>query len=412
MVSARHNSAVNPALANDNADWGGNGTAPVRTAVSGFGRANAARYTDGTFVRTAYGAATVGLTYTLSVYVRTATFGFSGTAYIEWQDASHGALSYTGAGFSVSAGVVTRISVTDTAPASTAFAALIVGNETFAINTFDCTELLIEESATADTYFDGDTSGATWDGTAGNSASTLNDEQTISLGRAVETDTGQTLTASKTAAAGRATETDTARTLTASKTLTFGRASETDTSRPLVVAKELALTRASGTDTARPLTVTKTVIIGRATETSTASAVTAVKSLAVGRASETDAGQTVTASKTANLGRASDTGTARTLTVSKTAALGRAVETDTGRTLTTAPVTSIDLGRATEAATGRTLTLTKTVTIGRALESDTARTLTVTGGAEPEVLHSLGGTLIASNLGGVLLDTPLGGTLT
>lgn len=269
-MATRRNTCVNPALGNDNETWGGNGTAPVRTTTPGFGRPNAARYTDGTFARTAYGTASPTLDYTLSAYVRTATFAFSGTAYIEWQDASHGALSYTPNAFSVSAAVVTRISVTGNAPTGTVYAALIVGTETFSINTCDVTQVLVEQSATLLDYFDGDSPSASWDGTAGNSPSTLNDEQTISLGRATETDTGQTLTASKTATLTRAADTETARTWTAAKTLLLGRATETDTARTMAASNVIALSRASETSTAFTLTLAKTVTLGRAVETGTA----------------------------------------------------------------------------------------------------------------------------------------------
>jgi hypothetical protein len=267
---ARHNTCVNPSLGNDNATWGGNGSAPVRTAVTGFARPWAARYTDGTIVRTAYGTATPGLDYTLSADVRLATFALSGTMFIEWQDASHGALSYTGAAFSISAGVVTRISVTGTAPANTVYAAAIIGNESFNINTCDVSECLVEPVGTLGTYFDGDSPSASWDGTPGSSSSTLNDEQTVALGRATETDTGQALTASKTAALARAADTETARTLALAKTLLLGRATETDSARTLAASDVIALSRASETSTARALTVSKTLALGRAIETGTA----------------------------------------------------------------------------------------------------------------------------------------------
>jgi hypothetical protein len=177
-VATRHNTCINPCLSVDNANWGGNGTAPVRTAVTGFGRGFAARYSDGTFVRTAYGAAAPASTYTVSVSLRFPAFGVSGHIYIEWQNASHGALSYTSADYSTTAGAVTRISVTGVAPASTAFIAAIIDGESFSGNNLDVTMVLVEQTADLDTYLDGDTPGASWDGLAGASASTYVDTVT------------------------------------------------------------------------------------------------------------------------------------------------------------------------------------------------------------------------------------------
>lgn len=174
-MATRHNTCINPSLSVDNAGWGGNGTAPVRTAVSGFDRGFAARYTDGSFIRTQYGAATPALTYTVSLYLRFATFAVNGHIYIEWQDGSHGALSYTSADYSATFNAVTRVTVSGAAPANTAFAAIIIDGDSFSANTLDVTMVLIEPVADLDDYFDGDTAGAGWVGTAGASASTYVD---------------------------------------------------------------------------------------------------------------------------------------------------------------------------------------------------------------------------------------------
>ncbi|MGW6502963.1 hypothetical protein [Nonomuraea angiospora] len=211
-MADRHNACINPCLTNDNTGWGGNGTAPVRTAVSGFGRPNAARYVDGSFIRTQYGAATAGLDYTVSLYIRYATFNVNGSIYIEWQDASHGALSYTSTGYSATAGVVTRISVSGTAPANTAFIAIIVDGETFSANTVDATMVLIEQAASLGSYFDGDTANGSWNGAAGNSASTL------ASGSAVSGDVSQTITGAVTATGANAAAASASQTVTAALT--------------------------------------------------------------------------------------------------------------------------------------------------------------------------------------------------
>lgn len=172
-MTTRHNTCINPALANDVSGWAG-GSTPVQTTVTGFGRTTAARYTTGTFLTTASGAAVPASTYTLSAYVRSASFSISGNLYIEWLNAGAGVISDTaGSPYSAPLNTVTRLSITGVAPALTASCRLILDGVNFAVTTCDVTMLLIEQVGTLDTYFDGATPGATWDGTPGNSASTL-----------------------------------------------------------------------------------------------------------------------------------------------------------------------------------------------------------------------------------------------
>jgi hypothetical protein len=161
-------------MSNDVAGWGG-GSTPVRTAVTGFGRTNAARYTSGTFMWSAPGAASPGLAYTLSVYVRSASFNITGgSIYLEWLNSGGGVISDTGGvGYTATAGIVTRVNITGTSVASTAFARIIMDGVNYAVNACDVTMLLAEQVVTLDPYFDGDDVGAVWDGTPGNSSSTL-----------------------------------------------------------------------------------------------------------------------------------------------------------------------------------------------------------------------------------------------
>ena len=178
-MATRHNLCLNPALANNAAGWGG-GSTPARASVAGFGRPFAAEYTtSGSYASTAAsttGAVTVGLSYTLSAYARTATFNVnSGTLYVEWINAGGGGFGYPSAGFTLTAATVTRLSITAVAPANAVAARLIIDGINFSINTSHVTMALLEEAATLSTYFDGDTPGASWDGTVGNSASTLPD---------------------------------------------------------------------------------------------------------------------------------------------------------------------------------------------------------------------------------------------
>lgn len=182
-MATRHNLCTNPALKNGNTGWGGDGTAPVRTDVTGegFDRQYAARYTSGTFARTPAGAVTPALAYTLSFYryVGGAAGGGGNTIYIEWTRSAGGPV-YDSAGTSWTALTVQRFSITATAPALATTAALIIDGP-YATRTIDISQILIEQSGALDTYFDGDTSpGGSWDGADGNSASTFNDTTAVS----------------------------------------------------------------------------------------------------------------------------------------------------------------------------------------------------------------------------------------
>ncbi|NUP24020.1 MAG: hypothetical protein HOZ81_49795 [Streptomyces sp.] len=70
------------------------------------------------------------------------------------------------------------MSITGTAPASTTGLRLLHFSENYAVNPCNFTAVLYELSGSLGTYFDGNTAGASWDGTAGNSTSTLLDATT------------------------------------------------------------------------------------------------------------------------------------------------------------------------------------------------------------------------------------------
>jgi hypothetical protein len=176
-MATRHNTCQNPALANDNAGWSG-GSTPARTAVGGFGRPFAARYTTGTFSNSSRGGVVAGQQYTLSVYVYfdNAVANISGAVYVEWRNAGGGVLSYSNGSYNVPARTVSRVSITATAPANAAQASMITDNYNFSTGAADFSMVLVEQGATLLDYFDGDSPGASWDGTPGSSASTLPDD--------------------------------------------------------------------------------------------------------------------------------------------------------------------------------------------------------------------------------------------
>jgi hypothetical protein len=235
-VVARHNLCTNPALGVNVTGWGG-GSTPTLTAVAGFGRPNAARYTAGTFMWSAAGAAFAGLSYTVSAYIRTNTFNASGSAYVEWLNSGGGVIGDTpGAAYTTTSGVVSRVSVTGTSPANTASARLVMDGVNYSVNSADITMVMVEQVGTLDTYFDGGSPGATWDGTPGNSASTLSPGQSVVLGQAAELDTALPLGRRKSRTLGQPSEVDTATAITRAKSRTLGRSVETGTALALVTA--------------------------------------------------------------------------------------------------------------------------------------------------------------------------------
>ena len=180
-MATRHNACINPACANDVTGWGGAST-PTRTAVTGFDRPYAARYTSGTYATTAPGAVTAGLPHTLSVYAYFDVEGVAGgVTYIEWRRADNSVITYSNANFSVPGQQVVRLSNTATAPDEAAEAALIV-EFGFGGGAGDLTMVLIEAGSDLNEYFDGDSDGAFWDGTPGNSSSTLPELVPAALG--------------------------------------------------------------------------------------------------------------------------------------------------------------------------------------------------------------------------------------
>jgi hypothetical protein len=175
---SRQNLCTNPSLDNNNTGWGG-GETPVRTSVSGFPRSFAARYSTSTFMLGPSGTASAGNTYNVSVYVRPASFAITGTLAIQWNDGGGNEISETQISFpGTSAGTVTRVSISGTAPASTASLRLLHFGENYAVNLVDFTAVLYEQAGSLGTFFDGNSPGAVWDGTSGNSSSTLPDAAT------------------------------------------------------------------------------------------------------------------------------------------------------------------------------------------------------------------------------------------
>lgn len=181
-MATRHNTCVNPGLANNADGWAG-GSTPTRTAVAWFDRPFAARYTSGTFSNSARGAVVAGQTVTVSqyVYLDFPVATINGALFLEWRDAGESVITYDTGSYSVPGQAPGRQSITFTAPANAAFVSLISEGFNFGTGNGDFTMVLVEVGPDLLDYFDGDSDSAVWDGTPGSSSSTLEDSLTAVL---------------------------------------------------------------------------------------------------------------------------------------------------------------------------------------------------------------------------------------
>lgn len=176
LVLLRRNRCPNPCFKYNITNWSAIGGA-TRTAVSGFARPFAYRKTGSTgsfAIYSARASAVPGEVWTSSLYIRSNVartvapdldyYNGSGT-YISGQD---------GGFLNLVAGVVTRLSLAGTTPANTAQIQMsIYWDATSTSDVMDVTMLMHEKVAALDSYFDGDTVDASWDGLDGNSTSTF-----------------------------------------------------------------------------------------------------------------------------------------------------------------------------------------------------------------------------------------------
>jgi hypothetical protein len=298
-MADRHNLSPNPYCKNDNTGWTSNGTAPTRTDVTGLGfsRTWAAKYDDGSVAFSPQGAASAGLQYTVSVYVRPTVFTISGSIFVEFLNSGGGSLDFSSTAFTANANTVTRISHTHTAPANTAFVRFVITGENYGSNATYFTQHLIEQTGSLDTYFDGDSAGGSWDGADGNSASTL------SSGSAVSGDVTATTTASVTAtgsnaAAGAASPTSTAATTATGANAAAGAAAPTTTATVTATGANTAAGNTTSTATAGVTATGSNAATGAVAATTTASVTATATVVGLGATATTEAVVTATATLT------------------------------------------------------------------------------------------------------------------
>ncbi|MGH3096496.1 MAG: phage distal tail protein, partial [Streptosporangiales bacterium] len=176
----RRNASTNPALSVDDAGWHGDdgtGAAGARAAVSGFDRAYGFTVTAAAdTVKINTGTVVLGQkqTWTLSASV-SCSAADSLYVYAHFNDADGTYLGWVrNSSITVAADTVTRVAITAVAPTGAASGYLQAYFKDTAVgDVASMTMFLAEQADAAGEYFDGASSGASWEGTAGASASTL-----------------------------------------------------------------------------------------------------------------------------------------------------------------------------------------------------------------------------------------------
>lgn len=179
----RFNKCPNPAGKVNITNWATNRTLSRLTTLTGFARTTGGQISSGGSAGTEYyiipdrAVASAGQLWTGSIgFKLSATL--DANVFLLFLDASLNVLSAPAGGqFTATAGTPYRSFASGTAPTSTAQVGIQVSMIGGVLNTdtLQATQALLEQVGTNETYFDGDSPYASWDGTPGNSTSTLAD---------------------------------------------------------------------------------------------------------------------------------------------------------------------------------------------------------------------------------------------
>lgn len=176
-MTTRHNVCINPACGANVTGWAGGSTPTRSTGLAGLPVTTGAHYSANNFAQTPAGVASASVAYTGSFYVNNGagvalnsiTLYLAFTRSAGGDDFSHTTTVNLPTG-------VSRVSLTATAPANTTGVYMVLDTFNASLGSgVDLTACLLEAASSADTYFDGNTTNGSWDGTANNSASTLTD---------------------------------------------------------------------------------------------------------------------------------------------------------------------------------------------------------------------------------------------
>lgn len=178
-MATRNNYCPNPGMKNNVTGWGGGSTPTRSTGLTGLPRTTGAHYSASGFAQLpAVSGITVGPgeTWTLSVYFQNNTGSSLGSrAFYFVAQRSIGGDDFSQSVNFVLATGTTRLEITKVTPANTTGLYALVDSFNATVGSgVEITACLYEKvSGPADTYFDGDTASAVWDGVDGNSTSTL-----------------------------------------------------------------------------------------------------------------------------------------------------------------------------------------------------------------------------------------------
>lgn len=173
----RHNLCINPACGSNVTGWGG-GSTPTRSTgltVPGVTVTTGAHYSINSYAQTPSGVALPATAYTLSLYFQNNSGSNLGSKVIYFCSTRSAGGDDQSQTTTVALPIgTTRVSITKTTVALTTGVYMIV-------DSFDAsqgagcelTAVLFEQSASLGSYFDGNTAGASWDGTPNNSASSM-----------------------------------------------------------------------------------------------------------------------------------------------------------------------------------------------------------------------------------------------
>ena len=182
MPAVRVNLCPNPALKTDTTGWTLN-TGPRSTSLTGMSRTTGIALAGTDYaVSPEVSGVVAGLTYTVSCEVKQASTG-TFEVNMEWRNGPGSFLSKSTITPTLTGGAVTQVSITAVAPASAVIVCVVPS--TFPANiAADVTAFLVEQVDYAGRYFDGDTPGAAWASTPGNSTSRLLQPDPVAHGAA------------------------------------------------------------------------------------------------------------------------------------------------------------------------------------------------------------------------------------
>lgn len=171
-MADRQNLNPNPTPYSSATGWRASGGVNGRVAVTGFAVPYAFRASSGAvYSESAPAPVLPSQQYTFSCYVRSDIAVINKQLYIDWYRADNSYITDVATSYSLTPGVVTRISLTAVSHNSAAYGRIVPLYGSTAV--FDMSMVLVEQGAILGSYFDGYSLDSAWNGTPENSSSTF-----------------------------------------------------------------------------------------------------------------------------------------------------------------------------------------------------------------------------------------------